>query len=275
MQDVPYRACDLRPRRSFRRISWRGVAAALSAVVPLLGAVGIVSARAGSPTIHYPGNQGWAPIYDGIPQSSPTRNHVIATLRNGTAVTITCTGTGTTQRSWWENQPTNWWDGIVVNGRQGYTSDAWVDTGTMGRANNRNCPGFSGTTGSSSGGATAAAAVARAYGQIGSYAWDWKCEGMVATDYQRPSWTSAIAQWNGTRSPRHYRDYSPPAGALLFFGANGSNGYMGHVAMATGNGTEMISNWSGHPVVKVNIAWEEYVAPYLGWVAGWDSAAWP
>lgn len=137
--------CDLRARVGPQRHRKRRYAFGASLMAVTIG-TGVAVVNASTNVIHYPGSQGWAPIYAQIPHSGSPMPRVIATLRNGTPVAIVCTGAGTSQGSWWRNTPTTVWDGIVINGQRGYTSDAWVDTHQMGPVTTTPCSAASSGT---------------------------------------------------------------------------------------------------------------------------------
>lgn len=207
----PVDALAVRRRALRHRVSrrWR-VGGAIGLIAVVGTTVGMSMARAGTNTIHYPGSQGWAPIYDGIPQSNPTRNHVIATLRNGTPITINCTAQGTSQGSWYHNQQTTLWDGLMVNGRQGYTSDAWVDTGTMGATTTTVCKGSGSGTSypTSSGGLTLKAGVSACLPALDMSGW----RTPLLCSWQTLQARGLIPMFNGAVPSSHSTGWSLPNG---------------------------------------------------------------
>ena len=119
-------------------------------------------------------------------------------------------------------------------------------------------------------------AITWAEGQMGSTSWDGDCLEFVYQAYlqagidittQAGGHESALEFWetySGTRNPP---SDSPPAGALVFWGATSSNSY-GHVAISEGNGMAISTDertYAGvHEMTIANRNAQGYTE--LGWV---------
>jgi cell wall-associated NlpC family hydrolase len=119
-------------------------------------------------------------------------------------------------------------------------------------------------------------AVSWAQAQEGSTAWDNYCLKFVSDAYsqagvdlsaQAGATDSAIDYWNTYTGTKNSPSESPPAGALVFWGATDSNPY-GHVAISEGNGMAVSSyerSYTGvHELTIANRDSQGYAQ--VGWI---------
>lgn len=123
-------------------------------------------------------------------------------------------------------------------------------------------------------------AIAWAKSQAGSTKYIGYCDRFVATAYGKPNsgyWTAAFhLAAMAKRNEMHYRDYNPPAGALVFFFPGSKNAWGGHVMISLGNGKAISSeHWvSGR---RLGVGEVSIRTTTFGIYAGWAPAnsEWP
>lgn len=118
-------------------------------------------------------------------------------------------------------------------------------------------------------------AVTWATGQVGTTAYEWKCELFVENAFGTSGrYASAIADYNAMNSGGaiHAGDWNVPTGALAFFGATSLNGNSGHVMLSLGNGQFISSSVGGHVGYTTIPLFQASSGPYLGW--SYADSAW-
>jgi uncharacterized protein YraI len=235
------------------------LAALLLGLLALVGSLTLTSApayAAGSGTVSTGGN------YSLNVRSGPnTASSIVRSLPNGSSVTLDCWVTGQAVNGRWG--VTSLWHRAAG----GYISDGFVYTGTNGPA--RGEPACTSAPAPSS--TKAGRALAWARSQLGATGWNGWCDRFVAVAYGRSSsgYTTAYNHYlDLNRRGLIHRTGTPPAGALVFYGATAGNGYAGHVQLSEGNGSYITT---AATVRRVSLTWPG--APYLGW--SYANPEWP
>lgn len=120
-----------------------------------------------------------------------------------------------------------------------------------------------------------AKAVSWAKSQAGATKYIGYCDRFVAEAYGKPHsgyWTAAFhLAAMAKRNEMHYRDYNPPAGALVFFFPGPKNAWGGHVMISTGDGKAISSeHWvSGR---RLGVGSVSIRTTTFGTYAGWSHA---
>jgi len=118
-------------------------------------------------------------------------------------------------------------------------------------------------------------ATAWAQTQSGATKYIGWCDRFVATAYGKPNsgyWTAgAHLAAMAKRNEMHYRDYSPPAGALVFFFPGPKNAWGGHVMISTGDGKAISSeHWASGK--RLGVGSVSIRTTTFGIYAGWSHA---
>lgn len=206
--------------------------------------------------------------------SASTGDKTGTLLGYGTSIQLNCYTTGSAVG------PNNntWWDQVTVQdgphaGATGYLSDHWINTATPGPVAGEPACGGGGSTSSAAQGA-----INYARGYLGSNERSGECLGFTMDAYGAAGVdiggaSSAAAYWD--QNPKGYAkhtDASPAVGALVFWGATGSNPY-GHVGIYEGNDTVISTNsWPNSaatgPVHEFSLSGRNAAGyPYLGWIS--------
>jgi uncharacterized protein YraI len=115
-------------------------------------------------------------------------------------------------------------------------------------------------------------AIEWAKSQMNSTKYIGYCDRFVAAAYGKPNsgyWTAAFHMAAmAKRGEMHYRDWNPPAGALVFYAPGSKNAWGGHVMISTGDGYGISSeHWSASRrlgVGRVSIRTTTF-GTYAGW----------
>lgn len=123
-------------------------------------------------------------------------------------------------------------------------------------------------------------AVDWAKSQLGSTNYIGLCDRFVGQAYGKSNsgyWTAGIhLAAMAKRGEMHYRDWNPPAGALVFYLPGPKNAWGGHVMISTGDGKAISSeHWSGPKRLGVGVV--SIRTSTFGTYAGWSLAnkEWP
>jgi len=123
-------------------------------------------------------------------------------------------------------------------------------------------------------------AIAWAKTQMGATKYIGYCDRFVAAAYGKPNsgyWTAAFhLAAMAKRNEMHYRDYNPPAGALVFFFPGPKNAWGGHVMISTGDGKAISSeHWVNGK--RLGVGSVSIRTSTFGIYAGWAPAnsEWP
>lgn len=123
-------------------------------------------------------------------------------------------------------------------------------------------------------------AIDWANSQKGSTKYIGFCDRFVAQAYGKPNsgyWTAGLhLAAMAKRGQMHYRDWNPPAGALVFFLPGPKNAWGGHVMISTGDGKAISSeHWSGSK--RLGVGSVSIRSTNFGTYAGWAPAnsEWP
>lgn len=219
---------------------------------------------------NYDGDDGTSGVY--LRNSANVDDRTGTLLGYGTNVRLSCYTTGSSVGA----NGNAWWDQVTVldgpyAGATGYLSDHWINTSTPGPQNGEPaCGGGSGSSGYAQG------AINYARGYLGTSERSGECLGFTMDAYSAAGLDiggadSAVDYWSA--NPKGYAsgtDANPPVGALVFWGATGSNPY-GHVGIYEGSDTVIsTSSWpegDGTAVHEFSLSGRNDAGyPYLGWI---------
>jgi uncharacterized protein YraI len=118
-------------------------------------------------------------------------------------------------------------------------------------------------------------AIEWAKSQSGSTKYIGFCDRFVAQAYGKSNsgyWTAGLhLAALAKRGQMHYRDWNPPAGALVFYFPSSKNAWGGHVMISTGDGKAISSeHWSGSK--RLGVGSVSIRTSTFGTYAGWAPA---